>query len=173
MAGYNESRPPYYYGAYNDRDGRLLYDLSRDAGRGYSFQEPYTDYRPYYGRTTSYDGRGGIVPMEEVYGRQEAPWWLNREHPHRGHLRGADHDDSHNNHHHRNKVELWVPMCCDKCERKVRKHLGFVEGVESITTDQWTKKVVVVGNVRPEFVLSRVQRDKPGAEYWSARHRDY
>lgn len=46
-------------------------------------------------------------------------------------------------------------------------------GVESITTDQWTKKVVVVGNVRPEFVLSRVQRDKPGAEYWSARHREY
>ena len=68
MAGYNESRPPYYYGAYNDRDGRLLYDLSRDAGRGYSFREPYTDYRPYYGRTSSYDGRGhgGIVPLEEV-----------------------------------------------------------------------------------------------------------
>ena len=69
MAGYNDySRPPYYNGAYNDRDGRAFYDLSRDAGRGYSFQEPYSDYRPYYGRTSSYDGRGrgGIVPMEEV-----------------------------------------------------------------------------------------------------------
>lgn len=68
MAGYNDSRPPYYYGAYNDRDGRLLYDMRGDAGRGYSFQEPFIDYRPYYGRTSSFDGRGrgGIVPMEEV-----------------------------------------------------------------------------------------------------------
>ena len=40
----------------------------------------------------------------QVYARQEAPWWLNREHPHRGHLRGADHDDSHNKHHHRKQV---------------------------------------------------------------------
>jgi hypothetical protein len=25
-------------------------------------------------------------------------------------------------------VELWVPMCCDKCERKVREHLEDMEG---------------------------------------------
>ena len=61
-----------------------------------------------------------------------------------------------------NWILKWMLITCD-----------IYAGVESITTDQWTKKVVVVGNVRPEFVLNRVQQDKPGAEYWSARHREY
>jgi len=25
-------------------------------------------------------------------------------------------------------VEMWVPMCCDKCERRVREHLEDMEG---------------------------------------------
>ena len=45
----------------------------------------------------------------QVYGRQEAPWWLNKEYPHRGYLRDADHDDSYHKHH-RRKVMKYSQM---------------------------------------------------------------
>ncbi len=43
-------------------------------------------------------------------------------------------------------------------------------GAEVVTTDQWTQRVTVTGDVRPEFALSRVQRVKPNSTFWSMRH---
>jgi hypothetical protein len=46
----------------------------------------------------------------------------------------------------------------------------FFTGAEVVTTDQWTRRVTVTGDVRPEFALSRVQRVKPNSTFWSMRH---
>ena len=40
-------------------------------------------------------------------------------------------------------------------------------GVENVEADQVTRKVVVIGTMRPEFVLSRARQDKPLSKYWS------
>jgi hypothetical protein len=42
-------------------------------------------------------------------------------------------------------------------------------GAEVVTTDQWTRRVTVTGDVRPEFALYRVQRVKPNSTFWSVR----
>ncbi len=44
-------------------------------------------------------------------------------------------------------------------------------GVETITMDQTTKKVVVFGNVNPLNVLNRARLDKPESEFWHPRYR--
>ena len=46
-------------------------------------------------------------------------------------------------------IELKVPMCCEKCARKVKERLLTLEGVESVVTDQYNQKVTVHGNVDP------------------------
>lgn len=48
----------------------------------------------------------------------------------------------------------------------------FVEmaGVEDVVADQVTRKVVVVGTMRPEHVLSSARQDKPQSKYWSDYH---
>lgn len=112
--------------------------------------------------------RHGLMPTEQVFGRADAgvPWWLSSDHPHAGgyHL-GRRPDD-------RSTVEMYVPLCCDECERKVRRHLEDMEGVESVSADQWEKKVVVQGyNLHPRFLLRRIQRDKPNSAFWSDRPR--
>ena len=63
-------------------------------------------------------------------------------------------------------VELKVPICCDNCERKVTACLEYVDGVESVLCDQWQKKVIVYGNVKPDVVLKRVRRVKKASELW-------
>jgi hypothetical protein len=42
-------------------------------------------------------------------------------------------------------------------------------GAEVVTTSQWTQKVTVTGDVRPEFALCRVQRVKPNSTFWYMR----
>lgn len=39
-------------------------------------------------------------------------------------------------------------------------------GVEKILCDQWTQKVSVRGNLKPENVLRRVRRVKKEAQLW-------
>ncbi|KAG0608790.1 hypothetical protein M758_8G132600 [Ceratodon purpureus] len=63
-------------------------------------------------------------------------------------------------------LELKVPICCDNCEKKVTASLEYVPGVESVLCDQWQKKVIVYGNVKPDVVLKRVKKVKKGAELW-------
>lgn len=42
-------------------------------------------------------------------------------------------------------IDLKVPMCCAKCEEKVREELLDVEGVYSVVCDQHCQKVTVTG----------------------------
>jgi len=63
-------------------------------------------------------------------------------------------------------IELRVPMCCEKCTKKVRDRLEDLEGVENVVTDQYNQKVVVYGHVDPARVLNRVKLVKKRSEYW-------
>ncbi|XP_024403968.1 uncharacterized protein [Physcomitrium patens] len=96
---------------------------------------------------------------------------------HSGHGHGNKQQSSFQDHNHHAKqtqygsnqskcVELKVPICCDNCERKVRNALEYMDGVESVLCDQWSRKVIVYGNVKPETVLKKVRRVKKTAELW-------
>lgn len=63
-------------------------------------------------------------------------------------------------------IELKVPMCCEKCARKVKERLLALEGVESVATDQYNQKVTVHGNVDPSRVLNRVKLVKKRSVFW-------
>ena len=63
-------------------------------------------------------------------------------------------------------IELKVPMCCEKCAKKVKDRLEDLEGVESVVTDQYNQKVVVYGRVDPERVLNRVRLVKKRSAFW-------
>lgn len=39
-------------------------------------------------------------------------------------------------------------------------------GVQDVLCDQWSRKVTVVGNMKVENVLKRVQQVKKGSELW-------
>ncbi|XP_024402370.1 uncharacterized protein [Physcomitrium patens] len=70
-----------------------------------------------------------------------------------------------------NFVELKVPICCDNCERKVRACLEHMDGVDSVTCDQWQRKVTVYGNLKADTVLKRVRRVKKTSELWQQAKR--
>jgi copper chaperone CopZ len=63
-------------------------------------------------------------------------------------------------------IELKVPMCCEKCARKVKERLVALEGVNSVVTDQYNQKVTVHGNVDPSRVLNQVKRVKKRSVFW-------
>jgi hypothetical protein len=44
-------------------------------------------------------------------------------------------------------------------------------GVENVTVDQETKKVVVFGHVNPSHVLRRARQDKPESDFWLPHYR--
>lgn len=63
-------------------------------------------------------------------------------------------------------IELKVPMCCEKCAKKVKDRLLDLEGVEDVVTDQYNQKVTVYGHVDPERVLNRVKLVKKRSAFW-------
>ena len=63
-------------------------------------------------------------------------------------------------------IELKVPMCCEKCAKKVKDRLLDLEGVENVVTDQYNQKVVVYGHADPERVLNRVKLVKKRSAFW-------
>lgn len=63
-------------------------------------------------------------------------------------------------------IELKVPMCCEKCVRKVKERLLALEGVESVIADQYNQKVTVHGPVDPSRVLNRVKLVKKRSVFW-------
>jgi copper chaperone CopZ len=63
-------------------------------------------------------------------------------------------------------IELKVPMCCEKCAKKVYDRILDLPGVEDVTTDQYNQKVIVTGNVDPSRVLSRVKQVKKHSVFW-------
>lgn len=177
MAGNN------YYMNYDPRWPSFheeIYGTAHDHNRWNDFRSPPV-YGPVeeprnfgyegsqYWRPHNYNGGydGPLVPVGEVFAGPGpgTPLWMqgNYYSPHHHH-RKDDMDRPW-----RITVEMWVPMCCDKCERRVREHLEDMEGAEVVTTDQWTRRVTVTGDVRPEFALCRVQRVKPNSTFWCMR----
>jgi len=63
-------------------------------------------------------------------------------------------------------IELRVPMCCEKCMKKVTEKLLDLSGVEGVMTDQYNQKVIVTGTVDPSKVLSRVKDVKKQSVFW-------
>ncbi|KAG0584292.1 hypothetical protein M758_3G199100 [Ceratodon purpureus] len=63
-------------------------------------------------------------------------------------------------------IELKVPMCCEKCAKKVKDRLLDLEGVENVVTDQYNQKVTVYGHVDPARVLNRVKLVKKRSAFW-------
>jgi hypothetical protein len=165
------------------------------------FYDPPVQYRqaPFYDSYPMQDYRyGGAAGFyDNVYRRGDmSPRWMDQaryhhnhqnsggryrldryEHGgHRGydsHFHGEDEYMQHGNSYisSGSAVELYVPICCDKCERKLRKHLDYVDGVEGVSVDQMRQKVVVFGNVNPTHVLHRARKDKPQSEFWHGAYR--
>ncbi|XP_023532289.1 protein SODIUM POTASSIUM ROOT DEFECTIVE 3-like [Cucurbita pepo subsp. pepo] len=66
---------------------------------------------------------------------------------------------------HSRVVVLKVSLNCKGCEKKVKRHISKMEGVISYSVDFTTKKVTIIGDVRPVDVLASVSKVKH-AELW-------
>ncbi|XP_066343565.1 copper transport protein ATX1-like isoform X1 [Miscanthus floridulus] len=55
-------------------------------------------------------------------------------------------------------IEMKVYMHCDACERKVRRTISKVEGVETIEVDREENKVTVTGDFEPEKVVKKIKK---------------
>jgi copper chaperone CopZ len=66
-------------------------------------------------------------------------------------------------------LELKVPMCCDKCQQKVKEELEGLEGIRSVECDQFNQRVTITGNVDPILALKRVKKVKKKSDFFLAR----
>ncbi|XP_062006606.1 heavy metal-associated isoprenylated plant protein 21-like [Rosa rugosa] len=64
------------------------------------------------------------------------------------------------------KVEIKVKMDCDGCERKVKKAVSTMKGVESVEVNRKQSRVIVNGYVEANRVLKRVKSTGKRAEIW-------
>ncbi|WVZ86298.1 hypothetical protein U9M48_033103 [Paspalum notatum var. saurae] len=55
-------------------------------------------------------------------------------------------------------IELKIYMHCDACERRVRRAISKVEGVETIEVDREENKVTVTGGFEPEKVVKKIKK---------------
>lgn len=69
-------------------------------------------------------------------------------------------------------VELLVPMCCTKCEEKVRESMFEMEGVQGVLLDPSTQRVRVSGFVDPVRTLKKVRKVKRDAQLLSSGDRE-
>ncbi|KAL4585712.1 hypothetical protein LXL04_010336 [Taraxacum kok-saghyz] len=63
-------------------------------------------------------------------------------------------------------MEMIVNMDCHGCERKVRKALENLDGVENVDIDMELQKVTVTGWADQEKVLKKVRKTGRKAELW-------
>ncbi|KAL0701432.1 hypothetical protein Bca4012_057554 [Brassica carinata] len=63
-------------------------------------------------------------------------------------------------------VNIKVKMDCDGCERRVKKAVSSMKGVETVELNRKIHKVTVSGYVEPKKVLKRVERTGKKAEMW-------
>ncbi|XP_018720269.2 heavy metal-associated isoprenylated plant protein 45 [Eucalyptus grandis] len=63
-------------------------------------------------------------------------------------------------------VELLVHMDCEGCEKKVRRAVSKIDGVDSVEVDMDSQKVTVTGYVDQRKVLKVVRRTGRKAEFW-------
>ncbi|MQM13616.1 hypothetical protein Taro_046546 [Colocasia esculenta] len=63
-------------------------------------------------------------------------------------------------------VELEVHMDCEGCEKRIRKAISKLEGVDCVDVDMDMQKVTVTGYVDRQDVLKAVRRTGRKAEFW-------
>ncbi|KAG0567199.1 hypothetical protein KC19_7G118200 [Ceratodon purpureus] len=63
-------------------------------------------------------------------------------------------------------MDFRVNLCCENCERKVKKSLKYMDDVDQVLCDQWNNRVVVVGNAKPESVLKKLRKVKKDTHLW-------
>ncbi|XP_077221425.1 heavy metal-associated isoprenylated plant protein 45-like [Tasmannia lanceolata] len=63
-------------------------------------------------------------------------------------------------------VELGVHMDCEGCERRIRKAISKIDGVDTVEIDMDTQKVTVTGYVEQREVLKVVRSTGRKAEFW-------
>ncbi|XP_071724658.1 heavy metal-associated isoprenylated plant protein 45-like [Rutidosis leptorrhynchoides] len=63
-------------------------------------------------------------------------------------------------------VELLVHMDCEGCEKRVRRAISKLQGVDCLEIDMDQQKVTVTGYVDRRKVLKVVRRTGRRAEYW-------
>ena len=64
-------------------------------------------------------------------------------------------------------VELIVPMCCTKCEEKVRENMLELRGVQRVIVDLQRQRVVVMGYVDPLKALKAAKKVKKDSHLWT------
>ncbi|KAH9536726.1 hypothetical protein CY35_16G015100 [Sphagnum magellanicum] len=65
-------------------------------------------------------------------------------------------------------LELTVPMCCAKCEEKVKEELEELSGVRNVITDQSNQRVTVLGHVDPLLALKKVKKVKKKSQFFKS-----
>lgn len=70
-------------------------------------------------------------------------------------------------------VELIVPMCCTKCQEKIRESMLELRGTQSVLADLQTQRVVVTGFVDPIKVLKKARKVKRDSVLYTARASGY
>ncbi|XP_041026542.1 heavy metal-associated isoprenylated plant protein 45-like [Juglans microcarpa x Juglans regia] len=63
-------------------------------------------------------------------------------------------------------VELLVHMDCEGCEKRIRRAISKIQGVDSLDIDMDKQKVTVTGYVEQRKVLKVVRRTGRKAEFW-------
>ncbi|KAL9361218.1 hypothetical protein Peur_044003 [Populus x canadensis] len=63
-------------------------------------------------------------------------------------------------------VELLVHMDCEGCEKRIRRAISKIDGVDSLEIDMDKQKVTVKGYVDQRKVLKVVRRTGRRAEFW-------
>ena len=64
-------------------------------------------------------------------------------------------------------VELMVPMCCTKCEEKVRENMLELHGAQRVMVDLEGQRVAVTGFVDPMKALKAAQKVKRDSQFWT------
>ncbi|URD81166.1 heavy metal-associated domain containing protein [Musa troglodytarum] len=62
-----------------------------------------------------------------------------------------------------------VNICCDGCQKKVKKVLHKIDGVYTTTIDVENRKVTVTGNVDPAILIRKLRKAGKHAELWSVK----
>jgi len=64
-------------------------------------------------------------------------------------------------------LELTVPMCCEKCQEKVKEELEELDGVRDVICDQYNQRVTVTGFVDPLKALRKVKKVKKKSAFFN------
>ncbi|KAG0600491.1 hypothetical protein M758_11G038500 [Ceratodon purpureus] len=63
-------------------------------------------------------------------------------------------------------VHFMVPLCCEKCESRVKEQLLDLDDVQRVTCDQWSQKVTVTSSIAADRLLKRLQKIKKRSTFW-------